>query len=251
VELLEMDAQNQPIKVTRDVIVICEVVEEFWNGTVPYRLVKVYTINAEDAARSEEAGGMRGVPKLGSTFLEAKDVYLKNGSQTYRALEEIAGQTNSTLRLVEEYSKRVLKGGESTVDFIKRQRSVTTEWITLANLYRQAVGDSNFRFYETTSAVDEKRKLKFVNMEVSKKTMWSFGLNLSTENYCAPTVIVNDLYAKIGAKTEFRQLELIASNYVTDRPEAAFCAYEAVIIAYMIKESERKRAQLALSQCKC
>jgi len=194
---------------------------------------------------------MRGVPKMGSTFLNAVDVKLHAPNPNSVALSKIAKESTSTLRLIEEYSKRALKGGEETLDYVKRQRAVTSEWVTLANLYRQTTGQSNFRFYETQSEIDKKRGLNFVNMEVSKRTWWSLGLNLSTANYCAPTVIVNDLYAKIGAKSEFKQMELIASNYVVDRPETAYCAYEAVIIAYMIKVSERKRAADALSASKC
>jgi hypothetical protein len=113
-------------------------------------------------------------------------------------------------------------------------------------LIAQYTGNKNFKFYQTQSKIDKARNIKFVNMEVSTKAWWSLGLNVATSNYCAPTLIVNDIYSKIGAKTEFKQLELIASNYMADRPEAMFCAYEAATIAYVIKCSERERAESAL-----
>jgi hypothetical protein len=161
------------------------------------------------------------------------------GKTDFEKLKQADGKNLSSLDFIEEYSKSYAKKGDKITDFYKRQQKIQSEWILLNNLISSYKGESNVKLYETQSDIDKLRKLTFINMEVRTKN-W-LGLELNRKVTAAPTVVVNDIYAKIGAKDSMKQLELLASNYISEHPHTRYYAYEATTIALYIKMNERKR----------
>jgi len=252
---------------------VFEVLMEFWNGDVPYRLCRVNTLSHAELALRNELTGVDGVKAYSNVWCPDSGMYHKDMDegntgvvlnttkitsvnlsppQLSPNLSKILSQPSSGeklqevgLRMSELEHRRVVKAGDKTLDFRHREGNSYHGWDLLDFTISQ-FNSHNERIF-TTYESDHKH---YVTVELTEKCWYLLGLRGTTKIYKASLEMVRKAFTRLSTKAQTTSIDFALAQAQREmEAELGSDIYdlsEAFIIARIIRAQQTCRLKEAL-----